>query len=220
MEPPEKEILQFLTPSAKAEVKVIAVDYFLGLTGKDDGRKFIGNNDEYINAILSLTDDAVNEVIRAAYKSLINLTVDEEFCWKVIETHPSKVYDWLDSVLQADCKHADIICSLLSNITRPDRCAKKLAQMIIDSNDSVSFSKLVMVLCNLVYNEKADLHYMASILANLSQVHSVRQKLMDKDQFIIQRLLAFVEFKQSETRRAGILRTLRNCCFETGIVFI
>ncbi|KAL5016271.1 hypothetical protein ScPMuIL_005860 [Solemya velum] len=218
MEPPEEEILQFLTPSAKPEVKVMAVNYFLGLTGKEDGRKFIGNNNGYIEAILSLTDDTVNEVVRAAYKSLINLAVDEVFCWKVMnsKSHPSKVKDWLESVLKPDCEHADIKCSLLSNMTRAERCADKLAQILLESNDDVSISKLVLVLCNLTYNEKADLHYLASVLANLSQVHSVRQKLMDKDQFIIQRLLAFVEFKQSETRRAGILRTLRNCCFETA----
>lgn len=37
---------------------------------------------------------------------------------------------------------------------------------------------------------------------------------MNKDQKILQRLLPFVEYKESTVRRGGIVGTLRNCCFD------
>ena len=38
--------------------------------------------------------------------------------------------------------------------------------------------------------------------------------LLDKDQFVFQRLLSFVEYEDSNLRRGGIVGTLRNCCFD------
>jgi hypothetical protein len=37
---------------------------------------------------------------------------------------------------------------------------------------------------------------------------------MDKNQWIFQRLLSFVEYEESTIRRGGIIGTLRNCCFD------
>lgn len=40
-------------------------------------------------------------------------------------------------------------------------------------------------------------------------------KILDKDAFVIQRLLPFTEYKPSRVRRGGIIGTLKNCCFDT-----
>lgn len=38
--------------------------------------------------------------------------------------------------------------------------------------------------------------------------------LTDRDKRLIQRLLPFTEYADSELRRGGIVGTLRNCCFD------
>lgn len=38
--------------------------------------------------------------------------------------------------------------------------------------------------------------------------------MTNKDHWVFQRLLSFVEYKDSIVRRGGIVGTLRNCCFD------
>lgn len=39
---------------------------------------------------------------------------------------------------------------------------------------------------------------------------------MDKDGFVFQRLLTFMEYKESKGRRMSVIATIHNCCFEKG----
>lgn len=42
---------------------------------------------------------------------------------------------------------------------------------------------------------------------------------MDKRKCLIQRFLPFTEYQDSLIRRGGIVGTLKNCCFDTGMLF-
>jgi hypothetical protein len=216
----EKELAPFLSTSTKEEIKTIAVENVLGLTGSEEGRSFLKDSERLLGGIISLTQDQRTDIQDSAYKALINLTVEEETCWTILNLrdHKEKCIQWLKKAIDSKYKSADSICKLLSNITRPENCAELVSKYILD-NAEIGIEKLVQALCNIAYNDHADLHYLAAVLSNLSQIRQVRCKIMDKEQCIIQRLLPFTEFKQSAVRRAGIVGTLKNCCFDTGLLF-
>ncbi|XP_016072054.1 PREDICTED: protein HGH1 homolog, partial [Miniopterus natalensis] len=68
--------------------------------------------------------------------------------------------------------------------------------------------------CTTGYNARAPLHYLGPVLSNLSQRPAVRAFLLDPDRCVVQRLLPLVQYPDSPVRRAGVVGTLRNCCFE------
>ncbi|XP_041348916.1 protein HGH1 homolog [Gigantopelta aegis] len=216
----EKEILPFLNRSARPDVKSIALEYFLGMTGSEDGRKFIASGNGYLGAIVSLTTDSQQGIAKSAYFSLVNLMTEEDTAWYVLnmKEYPNLCLSLLQYVVKPDSDHADIVASILSNMTRSQRCAVKVAEVVsacTDNDQCVSLEKIIQTFCKLEHNPKANLHYVATILMNLTQVPTVRHKMMDKQRLLLQRLLPFTEFSDSKIRRAGIIGVLKNCCFET-----
>lgn len=213
----EKELAPFLRIETKEEIKTVAVENVVGLTGSDEGRAFLQDSDILLGGIVSLTDDKRIDIKDSIFKALINLTSNEDTCWTILNLKncKNKFVDWLKSALDQSCPNADTICKLLSNLTRPEKCANVVSKQVLENKD-ISVEKIVQALCNVDYNSKADLHYLAAVLSNLSQIREMRCKIMDKERCIIQRLLPFTEFKQSAVRRGGVIGTLKNCCFDTG----
>ncbi|XP_053374714.1 protein HGH1 homolog isoform X2 [Mercenaria mercenaria] len=212
----EKELAPFLSPNTKEEIKTIAVENVVGLTGSEEGKTFLKGSERLLEGLVSLTEDKRTDIQESVFKALINLMSDEETCWTILnlEKFENKFTEWLQSALDSSCKNADNICKLLSNLTRSEKCAGRVSQQVLE-NDDISIEKIVLVLCNLAHNPKADLHYLGAVLENLSQIREVRCRIMDKERCIMQRLLPFTEFKQSSVRRGGIIGTLKNCCFDT-----
>ena len=215
----DKEILPFLSSKARIDLRAIAMEYFLGLTGTEEGRTFIARNQKYLNAIVGLLDDDQQVIAKDAYLALINLTVDDATCNTLLNLEPNKdlAEKLLQYVVNKDSAHADIASSVLSNITRPEQCAQKFVDLLIKNKDSLGFDKIVFVFCQPNYNPKNKLHYLGQFLANLTQIQEARKYIMDKDGYVIQRLLPFLEYKESLVRRGGILAAIRNCCFEVGM---
>ncbi|KAI8782462.1 protein HGH1 [Biomphalaria glabrata] len=212
----EKEMLPFLTPSARPDVKSIAVRYFLEMTGSKEGRDFIAEGNTFIPAIISLTTDTQLDAAKDAFLTLINLSSEDTISWKLMHNDVTSTFimDLLQKILQPDFKFADEACSIVSNVTRIPSCAKHLAEQVLADNSKVTIEKIVSVLCQINYNKHAALHYLGLILSNLTQVSEIRKIIMDKEKRIIQKLLPFTEYADSLTRRGGIIGTLKNCCFE------
>ena len=221
MESIESDLAQFLDRAAKEELKTVAVESVLGLTGTDDGKKFLVDSDQLVAGLLSLTEDNRKDIKEIVFKSLINLAVDEKPALKILtlKKYEDMCLSWMKKILDPSFPMADLVCKLVSNLTRHEKGAEIVSKKILKSTE-VSLDRVVLVLSNLAHNQNADLHYLAAILSNLSQGREIRKQIMDKDLCIIQRLLPFTELKASKVRRAGIVGTLKNCCFDTGIICI
>ncbi|KAJ8313110.1 hypothetical protein KUTeg_010483, partial [Tegillarca granosa] len=211
----EKEFAEFLNPAARGDLKGIAIENLFSLSGSDKGRKFIGSSDKFLEGILSLTEDTDDKIQRLAYNTLINVAAVEENCFKILK-FPNIAVTWLAYSLDPTFELADSTCELMSNLTRPEMCAANVAVQVLQHRDKVSVKKMVDALCNVSYNSKAKLHYLSPILQNLSQVSAIRREIMVKDQYVIQKILPFIEFKESFIRRSGAVGILKNCCFDTG----
>ncbi|ESO99588.1 hypothetical protein LOTGIDRAFT_226261 [Lottia gigantea] len=213
----EKEILPFLNKTARTDVKAIALEYFLGMTGTLDGRSFIAQGNVYLEGILSLTTDEHDLIIKDAFFSLTNLATDETTAWKLMnmDKFPNNGIKWLRFSISPENETADVVLSLISNLTRSYKCAEKLVQEISESDD-ITIEKLVLILCDLEHNKKAKMNYLGTVLMNLTQVPNIRKEITNKDRCIIQRLLPFTEYSASAIRRGGVVGAIRNCCFDSS----
>lgn len=211
----ETEFAPILTVSAPPHVKKPAIEYFLGLTGTDEGKMFIGTSDKFIKNILDLTEDPDDAVVKASYETLINLATLDSTCQRILKCKNCSdvIITNFEKIMDPKYKHADLVCKFLSNLTRSEECAQKVAEIIKDT-DKVKVVKLVTILCTKDYNSDADLHYLAPILANLSQSRHIRDEILNRDQWVIQRLLPFVSYMESDIRRLGVVSCIKNCCFD------
>ncbi|XP_033747923.1 protein HGH1 homolog [Pecten maximus] len=210
----EKEFGPFLNPEAKLDVKGIAIEYFLGLSGGKEGCLFVGASDKFLEGIVSLLKDDKKDIVEKSYQTLINLTNLETTSKRLLSlpSYPNLAAECVKEMLDPEFEMADYVCKLLSNVTRTEDCAKIVAKVVIYTDQGIP--NLVNALCSTKHNSKANLHHLATVLGNLTQIREVRTKVMAKDQFVVQRLLPFIEFKESKTRRHGIIACLKNCCFD------
>ena len=213
------EMLPFLAPSSRLDLKVVALHHALGLTGSKEGRTLMmgaaivkdGKTLEEI--LLSLTHDTNESVEKDAALALINLSGDEEVAVKM--RAPEIVSVIWKRIADPECRIADPLCMILSNLTiNPSLCQMVYSRL---NDDGVSMDDVVSIFCREGYNKRgAALHYIGPVLSNLSQLPKVRGEILSRTGCVVERLLPFTEFKSSRVRRGGIIGTLRNCCFDFG----
>ena len=210
-----EEILQFLAPNAFGNVKGIAMEYFLGLTGSEEGINFIASNPKFLTAIINLTDDSVEVIKKDAYFALINLTTVESVATQV-SANEDFLFNSLKYILQPNSLYADIVCKVLCNMSRVKICAHRLVTVMVQKRAEVGFDKVIQVFCRESYNEKNDLHFLGPFLSNLTQIKQARHYILDKEKCVVQRLLPYTCYEGSVIRRGGVVGALKNCCFESG----
>merc|ERR1712227_1128280 len=175
------------------------MQYFLGLTGTEEGRKFIGGNVKYQIAIARILDDKQDAISKDAFLALVNLSTDDQISHKLLLLkEPDFLVNILEYVINPDSVHADIACSLLSNLSRSELCARIIVDTMLQERQTIGFEKIVFVFCQKGHNKhRCHLHYLGPFLSNLTQVDTARHAIMDPHMCVIQRLLPFVEYTGS-----------------------
>lgn len=96
---------------------------------------------------------------------------------------------------------------ILSNLSRSSRHIEKIIDFMEKAD--VPFDIVINAFTKNKFNNKgANLHYLGPLLSNLSQSVRIRKYILDKDKCVIQRLLPFTEYTQSNIRRGGIVGKL------------
>ncbi|XP_074494531.1 protein HGH1 homolog [Sebastes fasciatus] len=204
------ELLSFLNPSTRPDVKGHTTGYILGLSGNRDGCRFLRLKPDLLVAMFALTSDPSVAIAKDCFHILVNLSADETLHQVLVED--VKVLPvLLKKLLDPEYLFSDRICSILSNLTRHKKTCKTVFKVL---QEEVGLPKLVEIFCTEGYNEKAQLHYLGSLLSNLTQLPETRDYLMDKERCVIQRLFPFTQYQASAVRRGGVVGTLRNCCFD------
>ncbi|XP_072237524.1 protein HGH1 homolog [Leuresthes tenuis] len=204
------ELLSFLSPGTRPDVKGKATEYILGLSGHRDGCRFLRSKPDLISALFALTSDPSVAIVKDCYHILINLSADETL-HQVLVTEVKVLPVLLKNILDPEYLFSDQICTILSNLTRHEKTCKTVFKIL---QEEVGLAKLVEIFCTEGYNKKAKLHYLGPLLSNLTQLPEARKFMMDKDRCVIQRLLPFTQYQASVVRRGGVIGTLRNCCFD------
>ena len=213
----DNEVLPLLSKEAKLQVRSAALEYFLGLSGSEEGRNFIAGNDKYMKAIINLIDDFPGIAVDAL-RTLVNLSADENIAYKLLKLaiEPSLIVRIIKYILKPDSLHADGASMILCNLSRPERCANVIVQSMKENVQEIGLDKIIEVFCLNNFNPHAKMNYLGPYLSNLTQIPEARKYVLDKNKCVIQRLLPFTQFAESHIRRGGIIGTLRNCCFEMG----
>ena len=214
----DQELLPFLSPTARPDLRCVAMQCFLGLTGSEDGRNFL-DKDKYLTAVVNLFDDPQDSIAKDAFLALVNLTTEDKISHHLLylKDHPHFILHMLLYVINEHSPHADIACSALCNLTRSEICARAVVQVMMKETEQVGFERVIFVFCQNGYNKKGNnLNYLGPFLSNLTQIRDARHCIMDKKLCVIQRLLPFVDYDDSKIRRGGIVAAIHNCCFETS----
>ncbi|XP_028303404.1 protein HGH1 homolog [Gouania willdenowi] len=204
------ELLQFLTPGARPDVKGRATDYMLGMSGHRDGCRFLRSAPDLIRCLFALTSDPSIAIVKDCYHILINLSADETL-HQVLVTEVQILPVLLKNLQDPDYVFSDQISSILSNLTRHTPTCRTVLKVL---QEKLGLAELVQIFCTEGFNKKAKLHYLAPLLSNLTQLPEARSFLMAPDRCVIQRLLPFTQYAASVVRRGGVIGTLRNCCFD------
>jgi len=211
----ELEVAPFLSLTARADLRAIAVQYFLGLTGSETGRRYIVDNGDYLQQLINIVDDEQAAIAKDAFLAIVNLAAESDIACRIIKLPTAEKL--LDRLLKAALHEGgvepNIACMALSNLSRSESAATVIAEYVVKET-YVGVKRIVDVLC------RPDLlgrDYLAPFLSNLTQVSSIREILLDHDRVVFQRILPLINYMKSATRRGGIVGTVRNCCFETGI---
>jgi hypothetical protein len=216
---PENEltdIFGYLSLDSREDVKSLALEYLLGLTGSVDGIKFIENNLKLVEKVIELTSDiksASQGVQKNACVFLLNASASQIVARKLENLNTFELI--LPQIVDKDCIFADKAAMLLSNLTRSEQGCE-LCVKSIEKTPQYSLKKIFDVLCNEKYNEHVELHHLAAFLSNMSRLKVVRLLVLDKAGDLIKKLSPYVGFQKSVVRRKGIVGIIRNCCFEYG----
>ncbi|XP_058805971.1 protein HGH1 homolog [Phymastichus coffea] len=220
-----KEISCYLDPKCRIDVKAVALEHVLGVTASKEGRELLLGVPQILRQLILLLQDESIVIAKDAARSLINISGDEagasalliisesSKCIAEDEKTDNLIYLCLKNILDKVSKLADPCCIILSNMTRPNQNVDRIITLIDKSE--FSWSLILNTFTTNNYNTTgAKLHYLGPLFSNLSQSKKMRSYLLNKNQFVFQRLLSFVQYPDSNIRRGGIVGTLRNCCFD------
>lgn len=205
--------VQFLSKSSPTHVRGIAMQYLLGCTGTNEGMKFIGNNPTCLASVVELTEDEEFEISRNAYKSLVNLAAESDIAVRLagLPNFSNFVLKLMSCCLSEGSVHAFNASKVAANLSRVEECSTVIGQCLAGEDRDLNMYKVVEVLSK----APEKLEYLASFLSNMSCQQETRKLILDKGRCIIQRLLPLIQ-SDSVIVRQGVVRTLRNCCFERG----
>lgn len=217
------ELLSFLSLDARLDVKCTALEYVLGLTGSESGRKWIKSNKDVVGRLMDLLSDRDEIISRDAHLALVNLSADQELADCLLSSIPRLLHH----VQDPQWTHADELCTVLSNLSRSEAGAQGLFKVLRATENGGGENgdakqAVGTTLYHLVdifdrwksFNKHANFHHMASIFLNLSQIQEARWLFLDQSKCILPKLLPYTHFNGSLIRRGGIAGLVKNLCFE------
>ncbi|KAM3877810.1 protein HGH1 homolog [Diretmus argenteus] len=204
------ELLSFLTPDTRPDVKGHATEYILGLSANRDGCRYLRSKPDFLVALVALTSDPSIAIVKDCYHALINLSADETM-HQVLVGESNVLPTLFKNLLDPDYMLSDRICTILSNLTRHEKTCPTVFKVL---QEELGMAQLVDIFCTEGYNKRASLHYLGPLFSNLTQLPDARNYILDKDRCVVQRLLPYTQYEASVVRRGGVVGTLRNCCFD------
>lgn len=183
---PVKELIGFLSVQGRPDVRAMAMSTVLGMTAADNRDEFFKQHPEFIAAILEVANDRRYEsVSREAISALVNLSTNQEFVETLVGSRD----------LIGFCMHVlndqtvafpDQVCMLLSNLTRDETVARKVATMSMPPTEEggdkeTAVMRLVNILClGKSHNPNGNFDYVATVLLNVTQIAEGRALFLSR----------------------------------------
>jgi len=209
-------IRSLATDGGDPELKKDGLQLLLSLTGDkcEENKTIVDNVDDLLKGLFRVLEtDSRNA--NAAYLCLVNLSAKRNGLNKIMSfingDTPSKkgstiVSNALRYVNEQTPEVANAVLMLLCNLTREKNHANTVYRAFVDQ--IVILESLIKLFAR---NDESNYDYISYLLSNLCQLHEVRMWLMNSEN--LEKLLPFLNHSSS-LRRAGVITTIKNCCFE------
>lgn len=212
---PLNEMLEYLKPDARVDLKHVSLDHMLGLSGSELGVETLIKNDLIMKNIIELTDDKIVEISKTSLLILVNISAHRNGASELLKYKPFNEKNLIEflitQILNPNKSDADAACMILCNITRlEDELEVCLDAFIPHLNE------LLKVFVNIEFNSTgSDLNYLSPMFSNLSCSYRIRKWLTEPNPYLpIIQLLPFCNYDQSHIRRGGAIGTVRNLAFD------
>ncbi|CAH0698285.1 unnamed protein product [Spodoptera exigua] len=212
---PLDELLQFLKPEARIDLRHIALDHLVGLSGTEEGITTLLSHEKIIQSIINLTDDKIEEVAKNALLILVNITANPRGVIELLkyksDENKNIVKLCIGYVLNPEKKDADAAAMILSNITRVETELDNVLDAFLPH-----LNDILNAYVNINFNKKgSNLNFIGPMISNLSCCHSIRKWLTEEKPHIpLIKLLPFCSYELSNVRRGGAMGTIRNLSFD------
>ena len=230
---PLNELVDFIRPETRLDVKQLAIHHVLSMTGNASSRNMLIAHKDAVKNVTTLAfkSDEQKSINKDAFFTLINLAVDELNAKRLIETCPDLIQRLIEYIADENSPFSDTACAVLSNLSRGKRNSELIYEFLKESDPSdannnskdanakpkkhITFMRLLEVFCTENFNKKNKLDYLGPFICNLTQLDSVRELILN-DKLVLLRLLPFTTYLRSNIRRGGIVGCIKNCSFSYG----
>ncbi|XP_026813105.1 protein HGH1 homolog [Rhopalosiphum maidis] len=181
-----------------------------------ENKAIVDNIDELLKGLFNVLDTDIANA-KDACLCLVNISSKENGLKKIMSFINSNINSNNSEIVPKIIRYIDqktpeianAVLMLLCNLTRDKKHANQVYEAFGDQITILeSFMKLFITRD---VEHETNYDYISYLLSNLCQLHEVRMWLMNSDNF--QKLLPFLNLNNS-LRRAGVIMTLKNCCFE------
>ncbi|XP_004922191.2 protein HGH1 homolog [Bombyx mori] len=210
------ELIEFLKPESRIDLRHISMDYLVSLSGTEDGVNKMLEHERITQAVIELTDDRIKEIAKHALLMLVNISAYTRGATELLKYKPLRYKNIIDLlisyVLNPNKTDADAACMTLSNITRlEDELEVCLNTFIPHLND------IMNAFVNTEFNKTgSNLHYLAPMFSNLACSHRIRKWLCEENPHVpLIKLIPFCNYDVSNIRKGGAIGTIRNISFDT-----
>nr|XP_018915455.1 PREDICTED: protein HGH1 homolog [Bemisia tabaci] len=224
-----KELLTFLGPQNRRDIRLGALSILLKTTADIDGRQnWYKSCPEAIETLMICLQDADPVIAKSSFSFLINISSDRDGAELILKNEfddtPSEVKSCrtnsvlsqlFDNVLDPESVVADHASSILANLSRYPVPTDQIHDFIQANEEKYSLQNLVSAFTKINYNTaKCSLDTLAFFFANLSQSAKLRKMFLNRKENIIRSFLSFVGYEKSEIRKSGVVTLIKNCCFD------
>ncbi|XP_077285122.1 protein HGH1 homolog [Arctopsyche grandis] len=220
-----KEMYGFLSINSRMDVKSMALQYILGLSGNVEGVKLLTQCPEILEQIILLLDDETI-IKQDALLCMINLTAEAVGVESLIRFESAKlnfsksgeqtlITRLVNILLSRFDNDSDAACMLLCNLSRSEahlnECVKSIAPHLLQIMEAFTNTRHSRV--------GAKYHYIGPLFSNLSAHRQIRDWFCNDElsQGGATKIVSFCRFEESAVRRGGAVGTVRNLCFDVDL---
>ncbi|AMD22793.1 HHR024Wp [Eremothecium sinecaudum] len=228
--PSELEELVSFLHSPQPAVRQIALDNLVGFSTGTNATIFKYDNYRSIEDLKELVKDSSKKVVQQSVTVLANLCDDVVMRKKIANDINFLTYlTW--KICDLKNTSADIMCILLSNLSKED-CITKIFDIEKDNSGKIETDKNVFKSTKVMdclmdcfvggndrkLNKYATFDYLAFFFADISRFRKGRDYFIQEQEYDgvvpISKLLVFTEKYDSKIRREGVASTIKNSLFD------
>lgn len=209
----------------QAPIRTVALEHLMGFSQGPQSVIFQHDNYTPVRDLKQLAMSVGKTTSQQALTILVNICADEKTSELIVEDDDF-MHFVVNSILDLENRNADLLCILLSNVSKHS-AAKRILGFEVAARHSQVFKSKKALDCLIdafvkggdnTLNKAANFDYLAFFFADMSTFAEGRKYFVTEQEYDnvvpITKLLVFTEKYDNKTRRQGVSSTIKNALFE------